>query len=56
MDSIWIVTNWNSDLDSEPIVAAFNNKEAASECYEYFKKEHYECCLDECLVYSTWLF
>lgn len=51
MDSIWIVTYWDSD--SEPVVTAFNNEEAANKCYEYFKKEHYGCCLDECPVYST---
>lgn len=51
MKSIWIVTYW--DIDSEPVVTAFNNEEAANKCYKYFKQCHDGCCLDECSICST---
>jgi len=54
MKSIWIVTYWDF-FDGEPVVTAFNNKEVANKCYEYVKKHHNGCCLDECLIYSIFL-
>ena len=50
---IWIVTYWNSEI--EPVVTAFDNKEAAQTCCDYFSKE-YSCCLDECNVYSSFTY
>lgn len=47
---IWIVTYWNSEI--EPVVTAFDNKEAAQACCDYFSKE-YSCCVDECNIYSS---
>ena len=48
--NVWVVTYW--DKNEEPVLTAFNNKETAERCYEYFKKGHDGCCIDELPVYS----
>ena len=49
MNSVWIVTYW--DKGDEPVVTPFDNQEAATKCYEYFKTIHDGCCLDECTIF-----
>jgi hypothetical protein len=48
---IYIVTYW--DNGQEPIITVFNDKEAADNCYDYFKDKHDHICIDKSQVYST---
>lgn len=48
---IYIVTYW--DEGKEPVVTAFDNKDAAEYCYRAFRDCHDGCCMDETTVYHS---
>lgn len=50
---IYIVTYW--DDNKEPVVTAFDNKEAAESYYNYSINKHKGCCLDETKIYSSFI-
>lgn len=47
--AIWITTYWKSGI--EPVVSPFDNREAAEICAEYYKKQGYKVCIDECDIF-----
>lgn len=49
MKKIWVVAYWNKN--EEPILTAFDNKEAAYKCYNYFKKYYDGCCIDTLSIF-----
>lgn len=55
---IYVVTYWDftGDVKEEPVVTVFNNKEAATKCYNHFKKYYPSCVLDETFLYSSFEF
>ena len=54
-DKLWIVSYY--DYDGDIFVTAFDNKEAAENCYTFFKNEKgvCECALDECPIYKHFI-
>lgn len=46
---IWITTYWTAEI--EPVVAPFDNKEAAETCARYYEKQGYKVCIDECDIF-----
>lgn len=52
MDYVYIVTYYDKGV-REPVVTAFDNKDAAELCYETFCKEHDIISLDRAPVYKS---
>ncbi len=51
MDNVYVVSYL---LDQEPVIATFDNIEAANKYFEYKSKTH-KCYLDKCPVYQKFL-
>lgn len=51
--SVWIVTYY--DMGAAPVVTAFNNSNAAYDCYEYFLGEHDKVNIDEVPIYKDFI-
>ena len=51
MDYVYIVTYYDKDA-REPVVTAFDNRDAAEACYETFKQEHDITAIDHVKVYK----
>lgn len=50
---IWIISYY--DVGDDPVVTPFDNKDAATKCYEHFIGEHDRVNIDECEVYSSFI-
>ena len=51
LDEMYIVSYFDKEVD-EPVVTAFNNRDAAEACYETFKQEHDITAIDHVKVYK----
>jgi len=47
------VVSCRDDDDDEILVGCFNNKPAATDCYNYLRRYYDHCQLDETIEYST---
>lgn len=52
MDYIYIVTYYDKDA-REPVVTAFDNRDAAERCYEAFKVNYDVVSIDRAPVYKS---
>lgn len=51
LDEMYIVSYFDKEVN-EPVVTAFNNRDAAEACYETFKQEHDITAIDHVKVYK----
>lgn len=52
MDYVYIVTYYDKG-ETEPVVTAFNNLDAAEQCYKTFKDSHDIASIDRAPVYTS---
>ena len=51
---IWVVSYYN--IEQDPVVTVFDNKDNAMKCYSYFLGNYDRVNIDECPIYSTFVF
>ena len=49
---IWVITYYDK-ADTEPTITAFSDEDAATKCFEVFKKTHLHSSMDKVPVYSS---
>lgn len=51
---IWVVSCYN--IEQDPVVTVFDNKDNAMKCYSYFFGNYDRVSIDECPIYNTFAF